>query len=113
MMETVTEERFFKDSKADILKKIDEHKPGFNLLSESNQKKFVKNAEAFLEKKFKDGAQFTKSKLKDILLEHFLNLTYPNSEYDLLLLLKVYAISKSFHISNPFTVSGKFNNFPV
>lgn len=89
MMESVLQDLFSENSKTDLLKKIEEDKPGFDQLTESNKKNYMKNIESFLEKKFKDGAQFTKSKLKDALLEQFLNLTYPNSEYDLLLFLKV------------------------
>ena len=92
MMETVKEDRFCEDNKPSILKKIEEVKPGYDLLTESNKKNYMKNIEEFLMKKFKEGAQYTKHKLKDIILEHFLNLTYPNSEYDLLLFLKVCAI---------------------
>ena len=112
MMETIIEERLFQDRKADILKKIREHKPGFGLLTESNQNNYLKNFESFLEKKFRDGAQFTKSKFKDIILEHLLYLTYPNSEYDLLLFLKVCAMSKSFIL---FTLiyAEQLNNSPI
>ena len=89
MMETVMEDRFFKESIPCILDKIEENKPGYDLLTDSNKKTYVKKIEDFLKKKLKDGAQCTKDKMNDILLEHFLNLTYPNSEYDLLLFLKV------------------------
>ena len=89
MMKTVIQDRFSEDSKHNLSKKIEEDKPGFDKLTENNKKNYMKNIESFLEKKFKDGAQYTKSKLKDAILEHFLNLTYPNSEYDLLLVLKV------------------------
>ena len=98
MMETFIEDRFFEEDIPHILDKIEEDKPGFELLTEKHKKKYMKNIEDFLMKKFKEGSQYTNCKLKDIILEHFLNLTYPNSEYDLLLFLKVCAISKSFHI---------------
>ena len=89
MMDAFVEDRFFENSIPNILEKMKEDKPGFKLMTESNKTNYEKNIKTFLEKKFKDGAQYTKSKLKDIILEHFLNLTYPNSEFDLLLFLKV------------------------
>ena len=90
MMESFKEDRFCGDSKPDILKKIEKDIPGFNLLTVRNKNNYMKNIDAFLAKKFKEGAQYTKSKLKDIILEHFLNLTYPNSEFDMFLFLKVW-----------------------
>ena len=115
MMETVTQDRFSEESKPALSKKIEEHTPGFDQLTESNKKNYMKNIESFLEKKFKDGAQYTKSKLKDAILGYFLNLTYTNSEYDLLLFLKVCKISihtftKIFY---PFKNSGKFKVYPI
>ena len=98
MMETVKEDRFCEDNKPSILKKIEEVKPGYDLLTESNKKSYMENIRTFLTKKFKDRAQHSKCKLTDLILEHFLKLTYPNSEYDLLLFLKVYATSNPFHI---------------
>ena len=89
MMETLIEDRFFEESIPCILDEIKENKPAYDLLTDSNKKTYLKKIEDFLKKKLKDGAQCTKFELKDLLLEHFLNLTYPNSEYDLLLFLKV------------------------
>ena len=98
MMETVIEDKFLEEDIPHVLDKIEEDKPGHDLLSVKHKKNYKKNIEEFLKKKFKEGAQYTKHQLKDIILEHFLNQTYPNSEYDLLLFLKVSAIYKSFHI---------------
>ena len=88
-MESVKEERFCEANKNHIFKKMEEDKPGYGLLTEGHKKNYMRNVENFLKKKFKDGAFYTKYKLKDMILEHFLNLTFPNSEYDLLLFLKV------------------------
>ena len=93
MMETVIEDRFFEEDIPQIVEKIEEDKPGHELLTEKQKKNYKKNIEEFLKKKFKYGAQYTRCKLMDIILEHFLNQTFPNSEYDLLLFLKVSAIS--------------------
>ena len=100
MMETVREDRFFEENIPQILDKVEEDKPGYELLREKQKNHYKKNVEKFLKKKFKEGAQYTKHKLKDIILEHFLNQTYPNSEYDLLLFLKVISISIFFVILN-------------
>ena len=89
MMETVIKESFFEEDIPQILGKIEKDKPGNELLTDKQKKNYKKNIEEFLKKKFKDGAHYTKCKLMDIILEHFLNLTFPNSEYDLLLFLKV------------------------
>ncbi len=90
MMETFIKDRFFEEDIQNILDKIEEDKPGHDLLTEKHKKNYLKNIGEFLKKKFKEGAQYTKCKLMEILLEHFLNKTYPNSEYDLMLFLKVY-----------------------
>ena len=87
MMETLTGEVDLPK----LLKTIQEYKPGYNLQTENNKKNYMKNIENFLSKKFKEGFH-SNDQLKDLILEHFLNLTYPNSEYDLLLFLKVCAI---------------------
>ena len=90
MMKTVRGKGFFnKKDINQILDKIEKDKPGHELLTENQKKSYKKNIEVFLMKKFKDRAPITKRKLTDIILEHFLNQTYPNSEYDLLLFLKV------------------------
>ena len=88
-METVIKESFFEEDIPQILGKIEKDKPGNELLTDKQKKNYKKNIEEFLKKKFKDGAHYTKCKLMNIILEHFLNLTFPNSEYDLLLFLKV------------------------
>ena len=92
MMKTVGEKRFFKKNIPKILDKIEKDKPGQELLTEKQNKNYKKDIEDFLKKKFKEGAKYTKCKLTAILLEHFLKQTHPNSEYDLLLFLKVQCI---------------------
>ena len=93
MMDPILQERFFEDDIPQVLVKIKEHKPGYEQLTESRRKSYIKNIEDFLKKKFKEGAIHTKSQLQNLIFEHLLNLTYPNSEYDLLLFLKVCTIS--------------------
>ena len=89
MMDQVIKESFCEDSIPQILDKIREDKPGYDLLTESQRKNYMKNIGDFLNKKFKEGAVYRKGKLQDLILKHFLDLTYPNTEYDLLLFLKV------------------------
>ena len=115
MMETVIKDRFFEEDIYQILIKIQEAKPGHELLTEKQKKNYEKNIKEFLKKKFKDGAQYTKCKLKEMILEHFLNQTYPNSEYDLLLFLKVYVqnlnLTTLLHCSfNLFRTIHQFSN---
>jgi len=62
MMETVREDKFFEADISKILEKIEEVKPGYELLTEKQRKNYKKNIEEFLKKKFKDGAQYTKYK---------------------------------------------------
>lgn len=95
MMETFAEDRFCEDNMPLFLNKIEEDKPGYDILTESHKKNYMKTIGDFLKKKFRDGVHHTRNQMKDMILEHFLKLTYPNSEYDLLLFLKVYAIYKS------------------
>ena len=65
-METVIEDRFFEEDVPKIVHKIEEDKPGHELLTDKQRKNYKKNIEEFLKKKFKDGAQHTKHNLKNI-----------------------------------------------
>ena len=92
MMDSIKEETFSEVNKHLLLDKIrgeNGPKPGYDLLSEKNKKTYMKDVEDLLKKKFKERAVRSKSQLKDFILEHFLELTDPNAEFDLLLFLKV------------------------
>ena len=92
MMDSINEETFSEDNKHLLLDEVrgeNGPKPGYDLLSEKRKETYMKNMEDLLKKKFKEGAIHSKSQLKDFILEHFLTLTNPDSEFDLLLFLKV------------------------
>ena len=89
MIDPTIEQIFSQENVPQLLQQFRTHKPGYDLLSESNKKNYMKNIEDLMKKKFKDGGFHTKSQLKDFILEHFLIKTDQNSEYDLLLFLKV------------------------
>ena len=98
LMETIQEETFTEENIPQLSEHIKARKPGFDLLSESNKKNYTKNVEDLMKKKCKDGKIYKRSQLKDFILEHFLIKTDQNSEYDLLLFLKVRSISFHFYL---------------
>ena len=72
-----------------VLDSITDQQPGISLLSENNQENFLKQIKAYLKGKMKNGKSFNRKEIKELLVRFLLKLTNPNSEFDILIFLKV------------------------
>ena len=73
----------------EVLKSIADLKPGISLLSEKNQRNYLKQIKGYLEGKMKNGKIFKRKEVKELLVRFLLKSTNPNSEFDILIFLKV------------------------
>ena len=71
------------------MESITHQEPGLSLLSEKNQKNYHKEIQGYLKGKMKNGKTYNRKQMKVLLVKFFLKLTNPNSEFDILLFLKV------------------------
>ena len=71
------------------MESITDLKPGISLLSEKNQRNYLKQIKGYLEGKMKNGKIFNRKEMKELLVRFLLKLTNPNSEFDILVFLKV------------------------
>ena len=97
LIDPIKEDRFCEENSLELLDLLRGTKPGHNVLTESNKNNYMNGIEILIKKKLRNGAVYTKNQLRDHIVEHLLRLTYPNSEFDLLLFLKV--CSTSQHLS--------------
>ena len=72
----------------DVLKTIEKYQPGKTLLSKRNKENYSKLMEDYLKGKMKKK-RFNKNEMKDLVLKKLLDLTLPDSEFDILLFRKV------------------------
>ena len=73
----------------EVLESITEQQPGISLLSDNNQEKYHKQIKGYLKGKMKNGKSFNRKEMKELLVRFLLKFTNPNSEFDILIFLKV------------------------
>ena len=71
------------------MESIIHQEPGLSLLSEKNQKNYRKEIQGYLKGKMKNGKTYNRKQMKELLVRFLLKFTNPNSEFDILIFLKV------------------------
>ena len=71
------------------MESITDLKPGISLLSEKNQGNYLEQIKGYFEGKMKNGKIFNRKEMKELLVRFLLKFTNPNSEFDILIFIKV------------------------
>ena len=88
-LERNKDEKFEEKTMGKVFESIKDEEPGISLLSEKNQKNYHKEIKGYLTGKMKNGKTFNRKEMKDLLVRFLLKFTNPNSEFDILIFIKV------------------------
>ena len=88
-LEKNKDEEFAEPTLGKVLESITDEEPGISLLSEKNRKNYHKEIKGYLTGKMKNGKSFNRKEMKDLLVRFLLKFTNPNSEFDILIFIKV------------------------
>ena len=88
-LDSTNDEEFAEPTLGKVFESITDKEPGKSLLSEKNQKNYHKEIQGYLKGKMKNGKNYSRKQMKELLMRFLLKFTNPNSEFDILIFLKV------------------------